>query len=117
MRRKLAEIDGERATFTGVFVRTGVKNSYKGTLYTILLKNIKDDYGDIVADHLWFNLTKGFQQLQLILGDIVQFEARVEQYRKGYKGYKDYKLSRPTKIKKIGRVNDWQERQALLDLW
>lgn len=32
MRRKLAEIEGERAVFTGVFIRTGVKDSYKGTV-------------------------------------------------------------------------------------
>ena len=47
-------------------------------------------------------------------GDVVEFEARVTPYEKGYKGgreyvYKpvtiDYKLSRPTKVEKITSNN------------
>jgi hypothetical protein len=67
----------------------------------------------IVTDHLWFDLTKGFESADLLPGDVVEFCARVSIYEKGYKGYrndvfdrpieKDYRLSRPTKIKKIGK--------------
>ena len=69
--------------------------------------------GKIVTDHLWFDLTKGFETADLLPGDVVEFCARVSIYEKGYKGYrndvfdrpieKDYRLSRPTKIKKIGK--------------
>lgn len=69
--------------------------------------------GKIVTDHLWFDLTKGFESADLLPGDVVEFCARVSIYEKGYKGYrndvfdrpieKDYRLSRPTKIKKIGK--------------
>ena len=67
----------------------------------------------IVSDHLWFDLTKGFSGADLSPGDVVEFCARVSAYEKGYKGHKDdvlnrpierdYRLSRPTKIKKIGK--------------
>lgn len=65
------------------------------------------------SDHLWFDLTKGFSSADLSPGDVVEFCARVSAYEKGYKGHKDdvlnrpierdYRLSRPTKIKKIGK--------------
>ena len=111
MREKLTEYIEVRGTFTGTFIRTGFKNGYKGPVETILLGNIKDENGIILTDHLWFNLTKGFEALgELEEGDIIQFNARCREYEKGYKGYKDdvykpvekyFKLSYPTKIKKI----------------
>lgn len=110
MRKKLSNIEGVRDTFTGVFERFGIKNGWNGIEKTVLLKDIKNKNGDVVSDHLWFNLTKGFEKLQLKEGDVVQFDARVKEYYKGYKGYrddiykpieKDYKLSHPTKIKKV----------------
>lgn len=65
-----------------------------------------------MTDHLWFNYTKGFKGLgELKIGDVIQFNARVKKYYKGYFGYledvprsqqRDYKLSHPTKISVIG---------------
>ena len=111
MRRKLKEMGSDtRHTFTGVVGRFGFKNGYKGPLPTILLLDIRDSEDHLVTDHLWFNKTKGFSELDLHEGDKVQFDARVSEYEKGYKGYRedvyvpcswDYKLSYPTKIKKI----------------
>lgn len=110
MRKKLKEIEEIRATFTGTFVRFGIKNGYKCDLKTILLKDIKNDKNDVVSEHLWFNFTKGFEKLNLQENDIVQFDARVKEYFKGYRGHredvykpieKDYKLSHPTKLKKF----------------
>ena len=109
MRKELKEIGSEnRHTFIGTFERTGTKNGYKGELKTILLLNIRDTKTDkIITDHLWFNYTKGFYEANLQKGDEVQFDARVEDYVKGYFGHKedvyvpastDYKLSRPTHI-------------------
>lgn len=78
----------------------------------ILLQDVLLD-DKIVTDHLWFDLTKGFESADLLPGDVVEFCARVSIYEKGYKGYrndvfdrpieKDYRLLRPTKIKKIGK--------------
>ncbi|MDD4377756.1 MAG: hypothetical protein PHH48_06440 [Eubacteriales bacterium] len=110
MRVEMCENEGNRGLYTGEFVRTGIKNGYKGILQTVLLKNVKDSSGKIVTDHLWFNMTKGFESLNLQVGDVVEFRGKVERYIKGYKGYRDdvdkpleedFKLSRPTKVRRI----------------
>lgn len=114
MRDRLGAIDGERQTFFAEFVRLGVKNGYKGTEETVLLKKIHDSSGKFITDHLWFNLTRGFEKLNLKEGDRIQFDARVKSYTKGYKGRlakilnpskaresKDFKLSHPTRILKL----------------
>jgi hypothetical protein len=108
MRQELKKIDEQRALFRGAFSKYGLKSGYRGySTETILLVNIRDDNGNLICDHLWFNMTKGFEQLGMLKeGDIVQFEARVKKYRKGYVNRRagidqsmfDYKLSHPTKI-------------------
>lgn len=110
MRKELQKIKEIRASFTGTFERIGTKSSFGYLKQTVLLKDIKDSAGKIVADHLWFNLTKGFASLGLSQGDTVTFDARVKKYEKGYKGYRedvykpietDYKLSHPTRLAKL----------------
>lgn len=73
----------------------------------MLVEAIVDaETNEIVCDHLWFSFTKGFEKLHLKKGDVLQFDARVKEYRKGYKNTAlkinniahDYKLSHPTKI-------------------
>ena len=111
MRHKLKRLNGSRLTFKGEYVRTGIKNGFKGTEETVLIKDIVHD-NEPVCDHVWFNKTKGFRQLNLQSGDTVEFDARVEDYQKGYRGWDiekqisrplrwDYHLTRPTKVKKI----------------
>ena len=80
---------------------------------TILLQNIKDEFGVILTDHLWFNYTKEFQELgKLRKGDEIQFDARTIRYEKGYKGRNkslkllhpletDYCLSYLSQLKKV----------------
>lgn len=88
MRKNLKKIGTqERHTFTGTFVRYGSKSGYKGIIETLLLKDIKNANDKLVADHLWFTKTKGFAQYDLKEGDVLQFDARVSKYIKGYKGY------------------------------
>ena len=104
-------MDEQRGVFTGVFSKYGIKSNYKGpSTDTLLLTNIRDNQSTLITDHLWFNLTKGFEKLgTLRQGDIIQFEARVKKYKKGYVNRQagiddskvDYKLSHPTKIGKI----------------
>lgn len=108
MRKELGAIGSEtRNTFYGTFVRFGIKNGYRGTEKTVLLKDVKTEDGVIVTDHLWFNFTKGFEKLNLEEGMVVKFDARVSEYIKGYRGYRedvycpisiDYRLSHPTKL-------------------
>lgn len=111
MRKELKQKNGIREKFTGEFEKYGWKTGYKYPEQTILLLNIKTEDGKIVADHLWFNLTKGFSELgELKKGNLIKFKARVKRYTKGYKGYRedvykpietDYKLSHPSKVEKI----------------
>lgn len=111
-RNVLGTNEGERSLYTGEFIRTGFKNGFKGPVKTVLLKDVKDENGQLVTDHLWFNMTKGFEDANLRPGDIVEFRGKVEKYIKGYTGRRedifdkpieaDYKLSRPTKVRNLG---------------
>lgn len=127
MREHLREHHLKRLTFRGIFVRFGSKAGWKGrTEQTVLLNDIRvcdpsvsapmaetegeDNAGNLLTDHLWFNLTKEFAALELRSGDVVKFDARVCAYRKGYLGERevydkppsiDYKLSRPTHVRKL----------------
>ena len=110
-RKALGANEGKRDLYTCEFIKTSSKPGYKGNIVTILWKDVKDETGQIVADHLWSNMTKGFEQADLKPGDLVKFIGKVEKYTKGYKGRQkynfdkpietDYKLSRPTKIRKF----------------
>lgn len=110
MRKALAAQAGARKKFRAIFSRIGKKTNFKGySEETILLKDVREaDTNQPVADHLWFNYTQGFEKLLLTEGMILEFEARVKKYSKGYVNKAlhlnqrtDYKLSRPTKIKKV----------------
>jgi hypothetical protein len=115
MRKKLQNRENKRMRFQGTFARMGAKPGWHGhPEQTILLQHIIETGNEqVVADHLWFNFTKGFQAIApLTEGDVIEFDARVKSYRKGYWGHGenraienppqwDYKLSHPTKISKV----------------
>ena len=113
VRKRLKIIEGTRDKFQGTFVRYGKKPSYRGyPKKTLLLKDIMRG-SEIVANHVWLVMTKGFEALgDLQEGDRIEFHARVKPYYRGYNGYRkevhlekpielDYKLSHPTKIRII----------------
>lgn len=107
-REQLAKQNNVRSSFIGIFERFGTKTNYHGIPEkTVLLKDIRDGNNNIVCDHLWFNYTKQFQSLgDINQGDIVKFDGRVKEYRKGYVNHRefideqttDYKISHPTKV-------------------
>lgn len=111
MRNELKKIADQRDSFKGMFKKYGLKSGYKGhSAETVLLVDICNSDGVLICDHLWLNLTKGFENLgSLTEGDIIQFEARVKRYTKGYVNRRggidqrkaDYKLSHPTKISRV----------------
>ncbi|MHA4812220.1 hypothetical protein ACX0G9_29260 [Flavitalea flava] len=111
MRTELKKTEMERGVFRGVFSKYGKKTNFRGpSTETILLTEIRNSEGLFICDHLWFNLTKGFGKLgHLREGEILQFEARVKSYKKGYinksaginESTLDYKLSHPTKMEKV----------------
>lgn len=91
MREELQARDGKRGKFTATFARFGSKTAYKGPMIkTALFRDIKDESGEIVTDHLWFTVGKQMEALNLTPDDRVAFEARVKPYRKGYRGHRDY---------------------------
>lgn len=116
MRKALAKEAEKRKKFKAVFGRLGKKMNFKGyTEETVLLKDIVDiDTGKQVADHLWFGYTKGFEKAALFTGDVIEFEARVKSYKKGYVNSRygfnshihDFKLNNPTKIRKLKKEID-----------
>lgn len=109
MRTELRKEAGNRKKFRGTFIRIGKKAGFNGySQETILLKDIADALtGEQVTDHIWLNFTKGFENIHLQPGTIVEFQARIVEYKKGYKNSrfasgeqkKDYKLSHPTQIR------------------
>jgi hypothetical protein len=109
MRSGLSKDEGVRKKFYGTFSRLGKKRNYNGySEDTILLVNIIDaESSELAADHAWFSYTKGFEKVQLKEGTVLEFEARVKAYAKGYvnrglgmtKRKTDLKLSHPTQIK------------------
>ena len=111
MRRVLAAQAGERKRFRAVFSRLGKKTNYQGySEDTILLNDVREaDSLRIVTDHVWFNYTKGFEKIKLTEGCVIEFEARVKEYTKGYvnrrynisKQAVDFKLSHPTRIRLV----------------
>jgi hypothetical protein len=108
IRKKLAAEQGQRKRFRAVFSRFGKKVNYNGhSETTILLIDIVDtETMTRVTDHAWFSYTKGFESVKLEEGVLLEFDARVKEYKKGYVNRKigvnnrktDYKLSHPTKI-------------------
>jgi hypothetical protein len=111
MRAQLSKAAGERKKFRGVFTRLGKKAGYRGySEETVLLTTVTDiDANVVVADHLWFSYTKGFIDAGLKEGNVVEFEARIKKYSKGYVNRRyqinqqsiDYRLSHPTKIRRV----------------
>lgn len=111
IRKSLKAQEGQRKKFTARFTRFGKKVNYKGySEMTVLLTDITDaETQERVADHLWFAYTQGFEKAGIKEGNLVEFEARVKEYSKGYVNRQlnvnrkktDYKLSNPTRIKVV----------------
>jgi len=102
MRTKLAKIKGTKRFF-GTFIKEGTQSN--GVL-TALVRNIVDESNQLVAEHVWFNYTKGMYKLNLKKGDVIEFRAKSIKYTKGYKGdlnakVVDYTLSKPTNLRRV----------------
>jgi len=80
----LGELEGDRSTFTGTFIRFGDMRGWKGKRKqkTILVENICDESGIMLTDHVWLNSNKVLELLNLRCGDTLQFSALVGDYWK-----------------------------------
>ncbi|MBD2409496.1 hypothetical protein FACHB389_10700 [Nostoc calcicola FACHB-389] len=111
MQKELKDLDDERVRFRAKFEELGCRDNYHGyPETTILLVDIcRLDTMQQVIDHQWFVFGKRFESLNLQPGDVIEFDALVVPYSKGYVNFReyvdqqktDYKLSRPTKIVKV----------------
>jgi len=106
-RKTFEKYNGQRLRFKGTFVRTGIATYGVHERETVLLKDIVcTTRKEMKCDHMWFNYTKQFQSLNLKEEDVVEFDARVAPYIKGYVNNRhfvdereiDFKLNYPTKI-------------------
>ncbi len=109
MRGKLENKLGPRMTFKAKVERFGRKNArgFPGFTKTILLKNIiVFSTGEEATDHAWFTVGEMSEFNYVQEGDIIQFDARVKTYWKGYYNERqliderkvDYRLSHPTNL-------------------
>lgn len=104
MRKLLKELEGKRMVFIGDFVKVSGKKEHSGAGPAILVRNIKNQAGQLLADHLWIDYCAEVDALQLQEGEQIIFRARVGQYHKGKKGQLvDYKLHHPTKMQRFGQ--------------
>jgi hypothetical protein len=114
MRKKLEKFGYNRYTFFATFERYGSKKNHFSIIpeVTMLFKNIRRKSSkDILADHIWLKCGKRMEDLGVLnKGDIIQFDARVTKYIKGYHGVvaqergeewsqEDWRLSTPTNVK------------------
>jgi hypothetical protein len=112
MRNELKKLNNLRRVFSATVDRFGRRNINrlnKDVVWTIVLKNITDKDGNLITDHLWLNLTKEFDKLNIREGDRVEFSARVVEYYKskhGSSSEKDYKLDKLLSVKKIQHTDD-----------
>lgn len=100
MRGELGRYSGQCWTFTATFIRFGMRMSFGKPVQTVLLYNIKDGRGELMADHIWIGEARLFRVLNLMSGQHVKFSARVEMYfRKS--GTLDYRFVLPRWVRVI----------------
>ncbi|MDD4454380.1 MAG: hypothetical protein PHI67_03570 [Candidatus Methanomethylophilaceae archaeon] len=115
MRTNLQGLAGRRVTLTAVFWQYGTYRGNGCSGKSILLRQVRDLSGRLLADHAWINYTAGFDAAgEFRRGDAVRFTATVDEYIKGYRGTKiddrlarppavDYRLKFPRRVEKTGR--------------
>ena len=132
MRDGLKDLCGKKSTFTGVFCKIGHRNSffvrgskkkYLKKLNTVLIRDLKDEEGNIVADHIWLDLTPPWVRVHPNFGDIVEFKGSVQNYVKGMcssnRYYSrniyelDYTIAGITDIKVLGHLPEDIKEEVL----
>ena len=103
MRTTLRQLCGQRLRFRATVGRSGTASGWKGSVTdTVLIHDVRTASEDQqVTDHLWFKCGVWSRTLQE--GCIIEFDARVGWYRKGYYHDQiDYHLTRPTRLEFVG---------------
>src|SRR5262245_29422181 len=109
MRHELASFAGQRKRFRARVQDFGTSRSAHRE--TILLVEVRstDDLEVVLTDHVWLKKGKPFQAVAI--GDLIEFDAEVEPYEKGYQNFQqgidetttDYRLTKPANVEVIAR--------------
>lgn len=110
MKEGLKNYNRRRMRFTAKIERFGSRSGWRAKKHaTLLLTDVRNrQTGERIVDHVW--MIAGVWSRNLRTGDVIDFEARVTRYTKGYKGYReefiderpvedDYRLERPSKVR------------------
>ena len=100
---------GTRNFYTGKFKGYRISGRGRRCSQRIEVRDIKDEYGTLVADYILFDNIKCFLDLNLHEGDIVRFCARdfeyqkaIPTYRYGYNNDETYhRLLYPSQVSKL----------------
>ena len=66
MRKQFVENQNLRIKFIGTFIRFGMRNNFKGMpMETLLFTDIRSIDESIYEDHVWFNMTKEFNKIEI----------------------------------------------------
>ena len=86
MREMLKQLYGHKRKYKAEFVRFGTREDDKKP--SMLLKNVIDNNGNIVAGHVWLQKVPENVGTNLFEGDFIEFVAVVHRYQK-----RDYGLT------------------------
>ncbi len=123
MRNLLKKQAGRRGEFRGTVALFGTKTAFRGPdIPTVMLKDVKDETGEIVTEHLWMTVGKQLTCLNVQVGEEIIFAACVTPYEKGYKGRRedvsdalrsiDDRLSTPTNIRRVETTHGANEART-----
>lgn len=84
MRNKLKAFENIQYTYIAEFSRYGSAIISNRKYDTVLLKNIKNVFGDYVCEHIWVREPWKFKKIKLQEGDKIMFKAVVKKYKRGY---------------------------------
>lgn len=83
MRERLKPHCDQRLRFIAAFERFSYRKDHKKRkVKTVLLTGVYTADQRYMCDHIWFNTCEGFDKHDLKKGDLVEFSARVSEYRK-----------------------------------
>jgi hypothetical protein len=101
----------------------GYDHAENDRVTTVLLQDVRDENGCMVASHLWLNRARPFYEVGVVCGDVVKFTGQVARYKKGSTGRTtDFNIRRPSNVRNISdrlecAVQYWMnERFTLLFL-
>lgn len=105
-RSRLRKHEFERHSFTAEFIRYGKKGyDYAIQHTTVLLENVRNSSGQLVASHLWVNGAKPFFEASLCYGDLVRFDGEIIRYAKG--NTINFALDHISNVSNVTDTNDY----------